>query len=295
MPDVTCPKCNHRFFDSGPPPYLCPRCNALFEEEAAQPKEEADSDFEIVLGEAKPLQTETKAQPASSTAESAGKICPYCQTEIQPGEEVIVCPACNVPHHADCWTENGGCTTYGCEYSPGARQNAGLPPVVTPSATPGGAVPAWAEPSPYWERRPRPSNKRLAWSMLAVIAVTVIIVVTGLMGTAYLQKAKFVNQGTEALQHLAASVEAWRNNDLATARRERAAGEALVEQLSSNLAVLDSDRMSLVRYLQAALEHLHRAELAASGPYSLSTSSEVYQATLNLQMAAYFLSQLKHS
>lgn len=27
---------------------------------------------------------------------------------------MIVCPACNIPHHAECWRENGGCTTYGC-------------------------------------------------------------------------------------------------------------------------------------------------------------------------------------
>lgn len=43
-----------------------------------------------------------------------GKICPYCKTKIREGEAVIVCPACGIPHHASCWTENKGCTTFGC-------------------------------------------------------------------------------------------------------------------------------------------------------------------------------------
>ena len=42
------------------------------------------------------------------------KTCPYCMMPITRGEEVFVCPKCNIPHHKDCWEENGGCTTYGC-------------------------------------------------------------------------------------------------------------------------------------------------------------------------------------
>jgi len=37
---------------------------------------------------------------------------------------VHVCPACDVPHHAECWNENGGCTTYGCPESPERRASA---------------------------------------------------------------------------------------------------------------------------------------------------------------------------
>ena len=44
-----------------------------------------------------------------------GKTCPFCQYPIKPGEKVTVCPACGVPHHADCWQSNNNqCTTYGC-------------------------------------------------------------------------------------------------------------------------------------------------------------------------------------
>ncbi len=43
------------------------------------------------------------------------KVCPYCMMPIQQGERVISCPKCGIPHHRDCWDENGGCTTYGCD------------------------------------------------------------------------------------------------------------------------------------------------------------------------------------
>ena len=43
-----------------------------------------------------------------------GKVCPFCKTEIKEGDDVKVCPACNIPHHLGCWEENKGCTTFGC-------------------------------------------------------------------------------------------------------------------------------------------------------------------------------------
>ncbi len=46
--------------------------------------------------------------------EYIGKICPFCKTEIKENDEVKVCPECGIPHHATCWEENKGCTTFGC-------------------------------------------------------------------------------------------------------------------------------------------------------------------------------------
>jgi len=43
-----------------------------------------------------------------------GKTCPYCQFPIKQESEVVQCRACQVPHHRECWEENGGCTTFGC-------------------------------------------------------------------------------------------------------------------------------------------------------------------------------------
>ncbi len=42
-----------------------------------------------------------------------GKTCPYCQFPLKQDSEVVVCAACSIPHHRECWAENGGCTTFG--------------------------------------------------------------------------------------------------------------------------------------------------------------------------------------
>jgi len=43
--------------------------------------------------------------------------CPYCRGVID-GRDAIRCPSCATPHHQDCFTENGGCTVFGCESAP---------------------------------------------------------------------------------------------------------------------------------------------------------------------------------
>ena len=47
-----------------------------------------------------------------------GQTCPYCQFPIKPDDEIVYCSACNLPHHAQCWQENGKCTTFGCDGHP---------------------------------------------------------------------------------------------------------------------------------------------------------------------------------
>ncbi|MFP3903147.1 MAG: RING finger protein [Armatimonadota bacterium] len=68
--------------------------------------------------------------------DEVGKTCPFCRFPIKPGENIVVCPECGVPHHADCWEENGGCTTYGCT---GGRQAAGQPTAAPSSESQYGA------------------------------------------------------------------------------------------------------------------------------------------------------------
>src|SRR5439155_3555486 len=36
-----------------------------------------------------------------------GKTCPKCQKEIVVGHEVVLCPKCYTPQHAQCWRDNG--------------------------------------------------------------------------------------------------------------------------------------------------------------------------------------------
>ena len=47
-----------------------------------------------------------------------GKTCPYCQTPLKPDANIVICQACGMPHHQECWMENGRCTTFGCSGTP---------------------------------------------------------------------------------------------------------------------------------------------------------------------------------
>ena len=44
-------------------------------------------------------------------------VCPYCRTAIDAAEEKV-CEGCATPHHQDCYSENGGCTVFGCRFAP---------------------------------------------------------------------------------------------------------------------------------------------------------------------------------
>jgi ssDNA-binding Zn-finger/Zn-ribbon topoisomerase 1 len=44
--------------------------------------------------------------------------CPICQTAIAAEEFFVTCPKCDQVHHRECWSEIGGCGTYGCEQAP---------------------------------------------------------------------------------------------------------------------------------------------------------------------------------
>lgn len=46
--------------------------------------------------------------------EYVGKVCPFCKTKFEEGDDIVVCSTCDMPHHKDCWVENQGCTVFGC-------------------------------------------------------------------------------------------------------------------------------------------------------------------------------------
>lgn len=45
-------------------------------------------------------------------------VCPICQTDISSNEPSVTCPGCDQVHHRECWSEIGGCGTYGCREAP---------------------------------------------------------------------------------------------------------------------------------------------------------------------------------
>ncbi len=56
------------------------------------------------------LNTKSRNAMASMIA----KICPYCQFSIKQDSEAVQCQGCEMPHHKECWEDNDGCTTFGC-------------------------------------------------------------------------------------------------------------------------------------------------------------------------------------
>jgi hypothetical protein len=80
-----------------------------------------DDDFNAVVDEAftrptpKPMppamHKPITPQPARRTQKSG---CGICHSPITDSDDVTTCPSCGLMFHAECWTENHGCSSYGC-------------------------------------------------------------------------------------------------------------------------------------------------------------------------------------
>jgi hypothetical protein len=53
------------------------------------------------------------------------KMCAIWQMLISPADETKACEKCHSKFHVECWDENGGCATYGCENAPAAVKDPG--------------------------------------------------------------------------------------------------------------------------------------------------------------------------
>jgi hypothetical protein len=66
-----------------------------------------------------PLTTDAQVLKATPVPTSgAAVVCTICHTQVEPQEVCVVCPACEQVHHRECWSEIGGCGTYGCRQAP---------------------------------------------------------------------------------------------------------------------------------------------------------------------------------
>ncbi|MCE5241530.1 hypothetical protein LLH23_23955 [bacterium] len=163
-----CPKCGEQIFGlpvrpPGAPPGTPPPASTPAPAPAPRPaapapppyqpfpQQQPRHDYDDIQVEAEPAAAPAPAAPSGgapgaphqATREEVGKTCPYCRFPIKPDEQVIACPACKLPHHADCWTENRGCTTYGCRGAAGAApMPTGPTPAMPSTLSPtGGQVP----------------------------------------------------------------------------------------------------------------------------------------------------------
>jgi hypothetical protein len=51
-------------------------------------------------------------------------------------DAIKACPACDTPHHQECWSENRGCTVFGCRMAPPDEEQ-----VAVEAPTGGGGMP----------------------------------------------------------------------------------------------------------------------------------------------------------
>ena len=84
-------------------------------------------------------------------------VCPYCRMPFdEAAPPKIFCTACGMPHHEDCYRENGGCTVFGCKCAPADD------PKLQVSQSDLSAIPVTAQPyapvpQPYVAPQYRPS------------------------------------------------------------------------------------------------------------------------------------------
>jgi hypothetical protein len=58
-----------------------------------------------------------------ATAKETTQRCPYAGVFFSVGDTLAVCAACKTAHLEESWTENRGCTAYGCENAPDFRKD----------------------------------------------------------------------------------------------------------------------------------------------------------------------------
>lgn len=93
--------------------------------------------------------------------------CPYCRFPLKSGAQATSCPACRAVHHAECWTDGGGCAIVGCEQRPAPSTQAAEYAAPTVPATVPTAAPL---PPPVAASRPgRPGMVIVAIVVLALV------------------------------------------------------------------------------------------------------------------------------
>lgn len=113
-----------------------------------------------------------------------GKLCPYCQNRIAADSEVTICPACNTPHHRECWNYNGGCTTFGCREAPGTVNYPVRGPVMDDDLDielhpPAGGYPTTQNQG--WTQRYQQPKNRANTNFAVAISVIFIIIFIGMI------------------------------------------------------------------------------------------------------------------
>lgn len=72
----------------------------------------ADTDIVVLLGPPSDRRGAAGAAPAPNASNRTR--CPYCLEFVSAGNRLVTCRRCGSVYHPECWTENGGCSVFGC-------------------------------------------------------------------------------------------------------------------------------------------------------------------------------------
>jgi hypothetical protein len=115
--------------------FRCPRCKTPLSVASGA----APSSPPPTVAAPHPAPAATSAVPALTSATldpGCEAMCPICQTAIAAGEAIVTCSGCDQIHHQECWTEIGGCGTFGCKQAPAVDK---------PEQSPHAPLTAWGD------------------------------------------------------------------------------------------------------------------------------------------------------
>ncbi|MBI3467611.1 MAG: DUF4190 domain-containing protein [Planctomycetes bacterium] len=127
--------------------------------------------------------------------------CAYCQSAIEPNDDVVGCPYCSQPHHAECWRENGGCTVYACRGQnqfPAAHRTQ-----PAPQPTHGTSLAPATVPAPRWQAVGTSGQRRISRSASEALFFGVIAFLFSFFGVGLVFGPVAVHKGLKALREMA--------------------------------------------------------------------------------------------
>ena len=125
--------------------------------------------------------------------------CPYCREPLSAGS-VQECPTCHLPHHADCWEENHGCTVFGCASAPGdePRLAVSTAEAGTTQGTNGAVVPPYPAPPPLMPPMPLPGGVTLPFAAAPIVNWIPAAVLFAISALLEMLRASFGSERSEA-------------------------------------------------------------------------------------------------
>lgn len=103
---------------------------------------------------------------------AVGRACPYCRFTLKQDIPAVACPSCSSVHHADCWSENGGCAVVACASGP---KGSASPPTIGQATPP----PPPRDTPQVQPAAPAPERHRSDLSKLLVAALLLLALAVG--------------------------------------------------------------------------------------------------------------------